>query len=83
MPHFSRRLETEQGHLSFYFNRIVTAEGTRYHVSVIGRDHKAYTFFMQERGSNWVMTDTDVCPPWIVAMEKTFEKEIIQNLMYD
>ena len=80
MPHFSRRLSTQEGNLTFYFNRIVTAGGTRYHVSVIDSRRKMQIFHFNEEGTKWKLLSPESCPPWILALENILATEIIKHI---
>ena len=80
MTRFTRRLDTQQGLLSFYFNEIFTAAAVRYHVSVVGRDNKVYMTNMEKKGEQWVMVSPETCPHWIAVLEKTFARLIQESL---
>lgn len=79
MPHFTRRLATEQGNLNFYFNRLYTAAGERYHVSVMDRGPNLQTFYMQELFGRWVLIKEEETPAWIVGLEKTLGEQIVNH----
>lgn len=80
MPHFRKRLRTEQGILNFYFNRIYSADGERYHISVMDRSRKMQTFYMQEQRGGWKLIKTEDTPAWIEGMEEIFEQQIHDHL---
>jgi hypothetical protein len=82
MPHFTKRLEVEKTFLNFYFNRIYTADGQRYYISVIGKDKKTYTFHMVEQGPAWKLLNPGNCPDWIVAVEKEISEHIKSHLAH-
>lgn len=70
MQLFSKRIEYGNDTLTFYFNSIYTVEGDRFHVSVVGKDKKVYSFLMKKVGKRWVIINPDNCPDWIVHMEE-------------
>jgi hypothetical protein len=80
MSHFVKRMETQQGFLNFYFNRIYTADGPRYHVSVIDRHRKSHIFHMVELRDEYYLLNKKSCPHWIATMESKFEEAILQHL---
>lgn len=81
MPYFTKRLRTEQGILNFYFNRIYSADGERYHVSVMGRSRKLQTFYMQEQREGWKLIKTEDAPAWIEETEEIFEQQYTITLV--
>jgi hypothetical protein len=80
MPYFTKRIKTDRGDLNFYFNRIYTAEGLRFHISVIDKDKKSHAFNVQEDNGKWFLVNAPNCPYWIADLEKQFEKAIIEHL---
>jgi len=82
MPHFTKRIETTEGSSVFYFNRIYTVNGTRYHVSVRNNSGIHY-FMMEDRNGSWVISNTSTLPNWIMEREKELEKAIIEHLAID
>jgi hypothetical protein len=80
MPHFLRRLKANNAFLNFYFNRIFTAEGVRFHVSVIDRKHQLHTLNLEEVDKRWRIVKPEACPLWLLEMEKTLAEEIINHL---
>ena len=80
MPYFTSKLKTPLGILNFYFNRIFTAEGIRYHVSVIDHERKAHSFNMEETGEVWKLVNGSNCPDWITILEKEIEQAILKHL---
>ena len=81
MQHFLKRLESNKTFLNFYFNRIYTVEGDRFHISVVGTDKKAYSFIMQQKGDIWQIVNAQNCPSWIVELEEDLSKAIIESLV--
>jgi hypothetical protein len=79
MHSFSKRLDTHKGFLSFYFNGLTTEVGVRYHVSVVGKGNKVYIASMEKKADQWVLVNPAACPHWMVILEKTFERVIIEH----
>jgi hypothetical protein len=79
-PYFTKRIETRYGAINFYFNRIYTVEGVRYHVSGVEKDKKVLIFTMKELLGIWHIANAISCPNWITALEPEFEKAILANL---
>ncbi|MGZ5190260.1 MAG: hypothetical protein ACXWCZ_04525 [Flavisolibacter sp.] len=77
MSHFMKRMETSLGHLSFYFNRIFTAEGLRYHVSVRVRG-EALAFNMHLVDTKWELVNSTNCPEWLNEMQPKLSETIIE-----
>ena len=74
--HFSARIKTSQGYLTFYFNRIFTADGVRYHVSVLGNNKKSLMFNMEEKEGRWYLVNPSNCPDWLVNVEPLLSDKI-------
>jgi hypothetical protein len=83
MQHFTKRITIGQSFLNFYFNKIFTVEGIRYHVSVVGTDKKAYSFNMELKENDWVLSNPRNCPSWITDLEKEFSQTINDNISSD
>jgi len=79
MPHYNKRLETEQGYLNFYLNLIPTAGGDRYHVTVVDRAHKLHSFAMKNGTGVWQIMDNGELPAWILKMEDEIKKAIAEH----
>ena len=80
MPHFTKLLHTKEGNVIFYFNRIYTVEGTRYHVSVMDTTRHSFAFNMQENRGTWKMVNTGSCPEWIIKLEPEISNAIIEHI---
>jgi hypothetical protein len=80
MQQFSKRIDYGKDSLTFYFNNIYTVEGDRYHVSVVGRDKKVYSFLMKMDGERWIITNPDNCPDWIVHLQDFYSTAIIETI---
>jgi hypothetical protein len=79
MQHFTKRIEVEGYFYSFYFNRIYTVEGVRYHVSVVDRNRKAHSFNMKKDEGKWVLANPRKYSGWIVKLESKLSDIIIEN----
>jgi len=79
MSSFTKNIETQKGGLTFYFNRIYTVNGVKYHVSV--RNGRFTHYFMMEDGNEqWHFTDITALPDWIIILERKLENVIHQHL---
>jgi hypothetical protein len=58
---------------------IYTAEGIRYHISVVDKDRKAYSFKMKEGQGRWVLANRKICPYWILQLESQISDIIKDN----
>jgi hypothetical protein len=81
VEHFTRTIRTQEGNLNFYFNRIFTAQGFRYHVSVLLKNKNIIAFRMQKENNRWYIDNPKDCPEWIVSLEPLFSDVIIENLI--
>lgn len=71
MPHFTKHIATSIGRLEFFFNRIYTVNGTRYHVSVKDDQRLTHTFYMEIKNSNWEIVKVPSQPPhWVLEVEQ-------------
>ena len=80
MYSFTRRLNTQQGLLIFYFNALNTALGICYQVFVVGNGDKLYTANMEKKAKQWKLANPDTCPRWLAELEKTLERVIEDHL---
>lgn len=79
MPQFTKHIQTERGMIPFYFNRIYTVNGTKYHVTV--RDGKSTHYFMMGDGNGqWHFSDITFLPDWVMVLERKLEEAIIEHL---
>jgi hypothetical protein len=79
MPHFKSSIRTAQGSFNFYFNRVHTAFGIRYHLSTIGRNGKAIIFYMEENRGKWMIVRNDDTPAWIIDIEEQLSQKITRT----
>jgi len=77
---FIRRIAIEKDfYPEFFFNRVNTATGKRYYISVLDNDGRNYLFTMDEKGSAWEITKSSRVPGWIMAIKKKLEDAIFEN----
>ena len=67
--HYNKEIETSQGIHNFYINRIETAQGMMFHISVVGKDNKVCMFLMEKHLNRWYIKSPVNCPEWIVVIE--------------
>ena len=81
MPYFTRIMKADEGNLTFYFNRIYTVEGVRYHVSVLDKFRKAVIFQMEEKDKdNWSLINAADIPNWIQKIEKELKETVLDHV---
>ena len=79
MPHFTKRLKTEFGNPEFFFNRIFTVSGVRYHVSVRDDKRKSHLFNMDVKSGVWFIVNAPKTADWIIALESKLSSAIIEH----
>ena len=80
VPHFSIRVITDDGTVTFSFNRIYTIDGTIYIVFFTDIDHKVKQFQMaQSRHRQWAILNKVVYFDWLVSLEKELVNAIIEH----
>jgi hypothetical protein len=79
-PYFTQRIESPYGYINFYFNRIYTVDGVRYHISCKDVKGRSYAFEVMELVGHWIISHTSKCPLWIKKLEPQFEKAISKSL---
>lgn len=72
MKYFTERMRTQLGYLNFYFNKLFTVEGTRYHVSVTDAQKKLHIFQLYKENKSWKILNKNDCPFWITELEPEF-----------
>jgi hypothetical protein len=70
MQHFTRRIQTREGFFNFYFNRIYTVAGLRYHISLVDNEKKVISFLMEKKESTWHLVNPYNCLEWILSFEE-------------
>jgi hypothetical protein len=79
MSHFNKQIPTKKGLLNFYFNRIYTVAGMKYHVSVRHGNSPHY-FMMGDGKEHWHFSDPKILPEWIIELESFLEEAINEHL---
>jgi hypothetical protein len=79
-PYFTKRIQTFSGFINFYFNRIYTVEGIRYHVSCMDTRRKTHAFNMVEMLDQWIIAHNCKCPAWIKNLEQDLEQAILESI---
>ena len=67
-------------YVEFLFNRIQTAKGIRYHVSVVSKWKEFFHFTMVEKNNSWKIMTPPNQPDWIMHLEDQLSNEIIARL---
>ena len=81
MQNFTKRIQIEQGsNPEFFFSRIYTLNGVRYHISVIDKQQQAFGFNIEMEKGKWKILDTADVPDWINNIEKKLEEIIFDNM---
>ena|SRR5215212_7474218 len=78
MPHFTKRVSTDDGVVNFYFNRVYTVNGIKYHISVTKKQRSHY-FMMEDGEAGWHFSDITSLPEWIIELEKKLETAIVEH----
>ena len=74
MQHFSHRIDTEEGLVTFYFNE---ESDSLYFVSVVDHSRKSHIFNMFKEGLKWSLHQKEgCCPEWIVRLESILGEKI-------
>jgi hypothetical protein len=81
MQSFTKRLATPDPAFrpEFFFNKIYTVAGVRYHVSVQDKDRQSYFFIMENRNGAWKIINAPQVPQWILDAEKQLEQCIVEH----
>ena len=81
MQSFTQRLYIRDGfHPDFFFNRIHTASGIRFHVSVVDRFSRNYFFIMENKEGSWKIINAPKLPDWIMNLEEQLEHAILEHI---
>jgi hypothetical protein len=64
----------------FHFNRIFSASGFMYHVSVKRFYHISHYFLMEQKDDTWFFTDATVLAQWIIELEPKLAVAILENV---
>ena len=81
MQTFSKRVLIDEGFTpSFYFTKIYTIKGVRFHVSVIDLLDRAHNFNMVLKNLEWKIINGPEVPCWIMNVEQQLEEVILEHL---
>ena len=82
MQTFSKRVTVEPGfEPAFFFTKIYTIQGVRFHVSVIDMEDQAWAFNMVLKNLEWKIINAPEVPLWIISAEKQLEEIILENML--
>ena len=81
MQSFKERILIEHGFTAeFFFNRIYTVSGSRFHIFL--KDHNKQSFFFNmdlDISGSWKIINAPKIPNWILDLEKQLETSIIEH----
>ena len=81
MQTFSKRVTVEPGfEPAFFFTKIYTIQGVRFHVSVIDMEDQAWSFNMVLKNLEWKIINAPQVPSWIVDVENQLQEIIFSNM---
>jgi hypothetical protein len=69
MRNFTKHIKTEQGLVTFSFNRVYTVEGTKYFVSTRNKTFISRFFQMENKSGVWAFRDVSEVPEWVMPLE--------------
>jgi hypothetical protein len=78
MPYFKKLLQTDFGNRLFYFNRIFTSNGVRYHIAV-SDEKKQHIFYMEVKKAKWHIVESPKVPDWVKQLENELSLAIIEH----
>ena len=82
MQTFSKRIAVEPGfEPAFFFTKIHTVQGVRFHVSVIDMEGHAWAFNMLLKNLEWKIINAPQVPSWIMDIENQLQEIILDNIM--
>ena len=82
MQTFTKRVLIDEGfNPAFFFTKICTLNGVRFHVSVIDLEDQAHNFNMDLKGEQWRIINCPLIPDWIIDVEKQLQEIIIESTL--
>ena len=79
---FTKKLHTEDGGIrEFFFNRIYTAGGIQFHVSVLNSMGELLHFNMVEKYRKWHIDKAPQPPDWVMKLEEDLNRAICQGML--
>ena len=79
MPHFKKHIPTDFGNPEFFFNRIFTPIGTKYHVGVLDSERRHIFFNMEAKEGKWHIADAPKIPDWLLKIESELSNAIVSH----
>ena len=81
MQTFSKRVLIDAGFSpAFFFSKIYTMNGVRFHVSVIDLLNRTHHFNMILKNSEWKIINAPEIPSWIMNVEKQLQEVVLENM---
>ena len=82
MQTFSTRVTVEpEFDTAFYFTKIYTIQGIRFHVSVTDIEDQTWAFSMVLKDLKWKIINAPQVPSWIMDIEKELHEIILDNVL--
>jgi hypothetical protein len=78
MLHFKKSLQANFGNNLFYFNRIFTSNGVKYHIAV-SDEKQQHIFYMEVKKAKWHIVESPQVHDWIKQLESELSLAIIEN----
>ena len=66
---------------AFYFTKIYTVQGVRFHVSVTDIEDQTWAFNMVLHNLEWKIINAPQVPSWIMDVENQLEEIILENIL--
>ena len=63
-------LQTPMGNFNIYINRLTSPQENIYHISFVDRNNKTYVVLMQRTRNEWVITNSQSLPQWIMDLQQ-------------
>ena len=83
MQTFTKRVLIEPGfNPAFFFTKIYTIKGVRFHVSVIDMDNLNYNFNIELRSLEWKIINAPELPDWIINIEEQLQEIILEKMLH-
>ena len=79
MQNFRKRIRIDDNYPEFFFNKIYTVIGIKYHLSVLDINQIPHFFYMEEVVSEFRLMEASKLPQWIQNAEQKLSLAIIDN----
>jgi hypothetical protein len=83
MDYFTEQILTEDGYQRFLFNRVLTINGTIYHVFVKDENRLSQFFQMEEKSGVWTFKHISEIPVWVLPFESKLVAAIHEHQFSD